>query len=311
MASRRWTVVLVPENGTTVRQIRVSGEVARLLLGLVLFLVAGGSSLGAVLLAGGGGARADDRLLARNQLLERELERMALRLDTLEGSLVHLAGKDQFYRLLAGLEPNDPDVLLAGIGGPDADSLEAGELYPVDERMAARAFTTSAQVSSLLRRATVLASSWSEAEGVLKVSNARLAATPSIAPTRGYVSSSFSSSRFHPILERARPHMGLDIVAPVGEPVVATAAGRVVGASRSGPYGLLVEIDHGHGLTTRYAHLSRMHVKAGQAVKRGDTIGAVGTSGLSAGPHLHYEVLVHGRHANPTRYILDADVLPD
>jgi murein DD-endopeptidase MepM/ murein hydrolase activator NlpD len=309
VASRHWTVVVLPDDQTEARQFRVSRTGVRGVAGAALMLMGLGTMTTASV--AGGSDSADALLVAKNEVLEREIGEMTARLAALEGSLAQLAQKDEHYRLVAGLEPLHADVLLAGIGGPDADSLEASVLYGVDPGSGRRAFGASLQLGSLLRRAELLVSSWSEAERALAGSHARLAATPSIYPTRGHVSSSFTSSRLHPILDRPRPHMGIDIVAPTGAPVVATAHGRVTSAGERGHYGLLIEIDHGYGVVTRYAHLSRLHVKPGQAVQRGQHIGAVGTSGLSAGPHLHYEVLVNGRFANPRRYILDMDVLPD
>jgi murein DD-endopeptidase MepM/ murein hydrolase activator NlpD len=277
---------------------------------LALVFTGGIAVLATTLLATGAEARGDARLLAKNALLEREVEAMAARMATLEGSLDRLAAQDEFYRLLAGLEPLDADVLLAGIGGPDADTLEARALYRIDEDAGRRAFSVATQLDALIRRADVLSASWGEAHDELESQHGRLRATPSISPVRGYVSSRFSSSRLHPLLHRARPHVGIDIVAKVGTPVVATAAGRVTAAGRQGDYGNLVEIDHGHGVVTRYAHMSRVSVKPGQAVERGQNIGAVGTTGLSTGPHLHYEVLINGRHSNPQRHILELDALP-
>jgi murein DD-endopeptidase MepM/ murein hydrolase activator NlpD len=312
MASRQWTVVLVPDEESAVRQFRLSRELIRATVALALLLIGGIITVATTLLSSAGGpVAADARLVAKNEVLAQELEQMTARLDSLELSLVQLSNRDEQYRLMAGLDPLGSDVLAAGIGGPDDDVLEASSVYRVDRRTGPRAFEASQQLNALLRRASVLEASWSEAQRVLAGKHARMAATPSIYPTRGPVSSSFTTSRWHPILDRPRPHMGIDIVAAVGTPVVATANGRVTAASPRGDYGLLVEIDHGHGLVTRYAHLSRTTVKPGQAVKRGQNIGAVGTSGLSAGPHLHYEVLVNGRYANPRRYILDTDVLPD
>lgn len=311
MATRQWTVVVVSDDDTSVRQFRMSREAMRVLIALGLFLVAGLASLATAFLVGAGAGRADARLVAKNQVLERELEHMTVRLDTLENSLEHLTSKDEYYRLLAGLEPLDSDIHLAGIGGPDGDSLEASDLYRVDARAGRRAFSASMQLNALIRRASVLAFSWEEAEDTLSYKHARLAATPSIYPTQGYLSSTFSTSRWHPILDRPRPHTGIDIVAVSGTPVVASANGRISSAGHRGDYGLLVEIDHGHGVVTRYAHLSRTAVKVGEIVQRGQKIGAVGSTGLSVGPHLHYEVIVNGRAANPRRYILDMNVLPD
>lgn len=311
MATRQWTIVVVSDDDTAVRQFRMSREAMRVLIALGLFLIAGLTSLATAFLVGAGAGRADARLIAKNEVLERELEYMTTQLDTLENSLAHLTSKDEYYRLLAGLEPLDSDVHLAGIGGPDGDSLEASAVYRVDENVGRRAFSASMQLNTLIRRAGVLAFSWREAEDTLSYKHARLAATPSIYPTKGYLSSTYSTSRWHPILDRPRPHTGIDIVAVTGTPVVASANGRVASAGHRGDYGLLIEIDHGHGVVTRYAHLSRTAVKVGETVQRGQKIGAVGSTGLSVGPHLHYEVLVNGRHSNPRRYILDMDVLPD
>jgi murein DD-endopeptidase MepM/ murein hydrolase activator NlpD len=303
--------MIVADDESAVRQVRLSREAVRICMAVVLFAVAGLGWLGSGLLTGGSAARADARLSLKNELLERELEDLTQRVDTLQQSLDALARKDEYYRLLAGLEPHDGDVLLAGIGGPDADSLEASPLYRLDTRAGRRAFSTSSQLNTLLRRARVLSLSWREAEDTLSEKRARLLATPSIYPTRGYVSSTFSSARWHPILDRPRPHTGIDIVAPRGTPVVASAHGRVSVVGHKGDYGLLIDIDHGHGVVTRYAHLSKAVVRVGQTVERGEIIGNVGQSGLAAGPHLHYEVLVNGQPANPRRYILDLNVIPD
>lgn len=311
MARREWTVVIVADDDADVRQFRLSRELVQVSIALVLFLIAGLSTLGGAFLVGAGAASADARLVERNQVLEQELGELAVRLDTLQYSLEDLSRKDEYYRLLAGLEPLDSDVLMAGIGGPDGDSLEASALFRLDSNTGRRAFSTSTQLNALLRRASVLAFSWREAEDTLSEKRARLEAMPSIYPTRGYVSSSFSNSRWHPILDRPRPHTGIDIVAPRGTPVVASANGRVSSVGHQGDYGLLVDIEHGYGIVTRYAHLSKAAVRVGQVVERGEHIGNVGQSGLAMGPHLHYEVLVNGKPANPRRYILDGTVLRD
>jgi murein DD-endopeptidase MepM/ murein hydrolase activator NlpD len=297
--------MIVPDDDMAVRQFRMSRVAMRFVLGSALLLLAGLASATTALLVAGNSSRADAAVLAKNEALVQELEEMGGRVDALHATLDNLTGQDAFYRLLAGLEPLDPEVLQAGIGGPDGNSLEASALYRVDPAAGVRAFNTAVEMDALIRRAGVLTASWSEAERTLRGRHAQLAATPSILPTRGRISSSFSSSRWHPILDRARPHNGLDIVAPTGTPVVASAKGRVIAAGRSGHYGLLVEIDHGYGTVTRYAHLSRIDVKVGQVVERGRDIGAVGSTGLSIGPHLHYEVLVNGRHVNPGNYLLD------
>jgi murein DD-endopeptidase MepM/ murein hydrolase activator NlpD len=129
-----------------------------------------------------------------------------------------------------------------------------------------------------------------------------LTSIPSILPTIGWLSSGYTLARYHPILHVSRPHDGLDIAAPMGAPVVAPAAGVVVAIDSQGGYGLLVAVDHGHGVVTRYAHLSRVHVRVGQTVTRGQLLANVGNSGLSTGPHLHYEIRVGGTVVDPLRF---------
>jgi murein DD-endopeptidase MepM/ murein hydrolase activator NlpD len=181
----------------------------------------------------------------------------------------------------------------------------------MDRNAAELASATSGQLGAMLRRARLLSVSWREAHDSLETKNERLGATPSIVPTNGYLSSVFSTSRWHPILDRPRPHEGVDIAAPTGTPIVAAANGVVTRAGFDSDFGNLVEIRHGWGLSTRYAHASKTLVHVGQVVKRGEKIALVGSTGLAVGPHLHYEVLVNGRPSNPRKFFLNMNVIAD
>lgn len=119
-----------------------------------------------------------------------------------------------------------------------------------------------------------------------------------VAPVPGRVSSHFGHRR-HPILGYVRMHAGLDFKASYGTPIVAVTDGRVTGAGRMGGCGIAVRLDHGEALQTRYCHMSQMAVRSGQIVRRGQVIGYVGSTGLSTGPHLHYEMYRGGRPVNP------------
>jgi len=130
----------------------------------------------------------------------------------------------------------------------------------------------------------------------------RLNHTPSISPTKGKIVSGYGN-RLHPILRVRRLHEGVDIAAPRGTPIVATADGVVTKAGWLGSYGNVVEISHGYGITTLYAHNSRNAVKTGATVKRGQVIAYVGSTGLSTGAHVHYEVRVNKRPVNPSSYM--------
>jgi murein DD-endopeptidase MepM/ murein hydrolase activator NlpD len=121
-------------------------------------------------------------------------------------------------------------------------------------------------------------------------------------PVIGRIASGFSRSRRHPILHIRRPHLGVDVAAPTGTPVSAPAAGRVRFVGRKFGFGLVVEIQHENRIVTRYAHLKKAMVAVGDQVAHGALIATVGRSGITTGPHLHYEVLVRGRQVDPLRF---------
>ena len=131
-----------------------------------------------------------------------------------------------------------------------------------------------------------------------------LAATPTIWPVTGWVTSRFGH-RISPFTGRLQMHEGLDIGSRMGTPVRASADGIVVFASWKNEYGKMVVLDHGYGFRTRYGHLASILVRNGDRIKRGDHIGAVGNTGRSTGPHLHYEVRLKSLPVNPKRYILE------
>ncbi|HEX7052263.1 MAG TPA: M23 family metallopeptidase [Longimicrobiales bacterium] len=307
MARRQWTLLIFDD--AEMRQFQIprkwvrNGGIAAFVVLSVLvalaigFFVKEGQRLRAA------------RLEKENSLLAQEVKTIRSRLAILESSLDDLADKDEYYRLLAGLEPIDEQVQQAGIGGPGTATLGSSELYRLDPEQGAATFAAAYDLDSMIRRARLLAMSWSEATDSLAAEYDRLESHPSILPTRGYVSSRFSRRRWHPILNIARAHEGIDIVAPRGAPIFAAAKGRVTYAGRRGGYGLMVEVDHGHGYVTRYAHASRVVVKRGQRVERGDKLAEVGETGLAVAPHLHYEVLKDGQPINPVDFIFEE--IPD
>jgi murein DD-endopeptidase MepM/ murein hydrolase activator NlpD len=246
----------------------------------------------------------------KNELMQRELQEIRGQVKVLNQELEQLAVQDEQFRLVAGLEPFSRDIYQVGIGGSLEQPADK-KLYKLDRNATTLAVTTSSELGELLRRARLLNFSWREARDSLVDKHNRLEATPSIVPTTGYISSVFSRNRMHPILARARPHEGVDITAPIGTPILAAAKGRVRFAGQDGGYGLSIEVDHGYGVVTRYAHASKILVARGRAVERGDTIGLVGETGLAVGPHLHYEVLVNGKATNPRQWFLDAGKVAD
>jgi len=132
---------------------------------------------------------------------------------------------------------------------------------------------------------------------------ARSVSIPSLMPVDGVHLTSNFGMRWHPVLGGHRAHKGVDLAGAVGTPIHATADGVVGRADWFSSYGLYVAIEHGGSLETRYGHMSRLNVAAGQLVRKGDVIGYIGTTGRSTGPHLHYEVRIAGEAVNPIPYL--------
>ncbi|HHY32104.1 MAG TPA: peptidoglycan DD-metalloendopeptidase family protein [Firmicutes bacterium] len=168
--------------------------------------------------------------------------------------------------------------------------------------LAQLAVETDSRLADLARAADDMAADLSSLRRSAVSYREKLDHTPDGWPARGRITSSFGRRR-HPITRNVQPHDGVDIAAPVGTPIRATADGTVRFAGTQSGYGLMVIIEHGYGFQTVYAHNSRNVVRAGQRVKRGQVIAYVGSTGTSTGPHVHYEVRVSGKPANPRNYM--------
>jgi murein DD-endopeptidase MepM/ murein hydrolase activator NlpD len=283
--------MLVPDDCDSPRSFSISERMLRRLLGVastmgLVGMLGVGVAVSQVSFVGREGGRpAAGR--ANGPALEARLEELA---DTIRV----LSRRDEQIRLLAGL-PIDSNVADRASDDGLVDALGSDRL----------------DVDGLIRRANSLAASFAEVSDTLAHNMDKLARLPSIMPTAGWLSSHFSRSRFHPVLHYARPHEGIDVSAPMGAPIVAPAAGTVTRVTRQTGYGNMLEIDHGYGIVTKYAHCSRIVVRAGQHVKRGQVIANVGNSGLSTGPHLHYEIHVNGKVVDPLSYVLPGGAIPD
>lgn len=245
-----------------------------------------------------------ERLERRNELLREEFALARSRLAGLADTITMIAQRDELVRLLAGLEPTDPDVQLAGVGGPATWTERDHVLSEGVEGRQALSFRED--LDAYIRRANLLARSFDEAVDSLEAHKDRLERTPSISPVPpdvAWFTSGFARMRMHPIYHELRPHEGIDVSAPMGTPILAPAAGRVKDARTIPGYGKTVTIDHGNGVLTFYAHASRVLVRVGQPVRRNDKIAEVGDTGIATGPHLHYEVIVNGRPVDPKTFI--------
>ncbi len=303
MTGNRWTFLVIRGEGSPVKQVTFSAGHLRALatLGAIVAIVLAGCAV-ALGVEGAGRAQAG-RLKARNKALLSQLDQFQKRVGTLQTRLDKLASSDAEYRSLAGLRTIDPEVMQAGVGGPGLGSPRSYPLWSVDSAASKTAFAVSYDLGALERRAKLLSASLNEATDSLVVHRELMESTPSIAPTLGWISSPFGK-RMHPIYDRPIFHEGVDFAAPKGTPIYATAKGKVVRAGWDAGYGRMVEIDDGFGYSTVYAHASKILVRRGQEVARGDVIALVGGSGLTTAPNLHYEVRVNGVPVNPMNYIL-------
>ncbi len=239
----------------------------------------------------------------REELMQQkaQVQSFALNLLDYKRQMFLLRDLDTKLRRVVSLGPRDRAQQVLGIGGPDELGLQ--NLTHMGEKKQDEALKEMHEELSQLKGAA------SRQETSLQMlieyfedKRSLYASTPSIWPVRGWVTSPFGN-RTSPFSGIPAFHEGLDIAAQTGTPVVAPADGVVVKAGFSTGYGNMVEISHGYGIKTVFGHNSRLNVKAGQQVKRGDVISYVGDTGSSTGPHLHYEVRLNGIAVNPVRYL--------
>ncbi|MCB8995472.1 MAG: M23 family metallopeptidase [Bacteroidales bacterium] len=207
---------------------------------------------------------------------------------------------DHIYRTYFEVDPLQSSLRNAGFGGSQNPDAFATSKY----RTLVNAIDNS--LDRLAKKLVVQSKSYDEVVEMAVTKEKRLAARPAIQPISIKELNHFGSSfgfRFHPILHYWRMHEGIDLTCPRGTNIFVTADGVVVEAGyTSGGYGNKIVVNHGYGYETLYGHCDKIFVKRGDRVKRGDIIGAVGSTGLSAAPHLHYEVHVNGKAVNPINY---------
>ncbi len=238
-----------------------------------------------------------EEALKTQQLIEAHLKTMAVRLGELQAQMMRLDWLGERLAKIAGLKPQELPSMQPGIvpgrGGAESSlpsrNLSVHEFADLVERLARQVGERSDQLGVL--------------EALLVQTSANRKFLPTLAPiVDGWFSSNFGY-RIDPFNGAQSFHEGIDFPAGVGTPVVAAASGKVVSAGPHSQYGKMVEIDHGNGLVSRYAHTSQLFVREGDLVVRGQRVAAVGSTGRSTGPHLHFEVRLNGVPQNPARFL--------
>ncbi|MBR6063638.1 MAG: peptidoglycan DD-metalloendopeptidase family protein [Bacteroidales bacterium] len=244
-------------------------------------------------------------LQQENEQLKEQLQEMDNQLNLMSEAMADIENRDDnIYRVIFEADPMPVEERypklyeqnMAGVGGTDALAL----LQDVSNK-----------ANQLIVRLSAQSHSFDTIAEIAQRKSDMLTSIPAIRPLKGVktISSGFGG-RYHPILKTIRMHTGVDLSAPKGTPVYATADGVVSREKGGSGYGIVVILNHGYSYQTLYAHLSKKVVKPGQKVKRGQLIGYVGNTGLSFGTHLHYEVIKNGVKVNPVHYFFD-DITPE
>lgn len=241
-----------------------------------------------------------------NEALRGTVTELAGKIGEFEGAMAKHVEFEEQVRILADLEPMDQDVWGVGVGGPELTSatniggLQGERLESIGE-----------DVERMLRQLKLQRHSFTEILQRLREKSDELSCIPSVKPVDvGYISSGFGKRR-DPFTGRISRHEGVDFSARRGSNIYATADGTVRKAKYDRGYGYTIEIDHGNGIVTKYAHNQKLLVRRGQKVSRGDVIAYLGDSGRSTAPHLHYEVRLDGAAQNPLKFILPSDIVVD
>ncbi len=316
MANRYYTVMIVPERSSQVRRLKI----AKRWIGYALLGVAGLFSIASLLfihyLYVVQETSENRRLKEDNIQLRAQLQLIRDRVDTVSDTLERIERFSVKLKAITQLSDSERSLAIGPLQageqineGPSAKhqvQFAAGESdredEPLDSDLSAALLT--ARLDDQASDARKKEEDIRELQEYFEDQKTLLATTPSIWPARGWVTSKFGV-RHDPMVEKNAMHKGLDVAGPVGTLVSSPSDGYVIYAAFRGGYGNTVVLDHGFGVQTHFAHLSDFKVKAGDKVSRGQPIGNMGNTGRSTGPHLHYEVRIHGIPQNPQKFILD------
>ncbi len=291
MTRKQHTIIVVPHARARFRQFQVTSRLLWSVATAVSLSLLLGVVFGVLWLQSVRKNREVTSLVAENQDLRGRTKSLNAKLESLEKVLAEFEERTRRLSIVAGLS-GSPDPGTGGVGGLTA--------LPADD-----ARHTEAVLEEASRRGLLLSGRLGEVESRLSLQADQLALTPTLAPSLGVLTAGFGL-RADPFTGRPDFHGGIDISSPKGSRIVAPASGTVVRVGWDRGYGRVVEIAHGFGIRTLFAHMEAPRVAEGQRVRRGDLVGLIGSTGRSTGPHLHYEVQVAGKPVNPLDYVLNA-----
>jgi murein DD-endopeptidase MepM/ murein hydrolase activator NlpD len=300
--------MIMPETATAeVRRMRVSRRLIVWAIGAVASFVLIAIVSVAWSLSLLSDAREAEVLRTENSTLRGEIDSLDHRLENVVQVVDRLEHFESKLRTLTMISDPERNLAMGPVEGPENETKAKKTTNELKRDLMTdkeAAIFTSANVGLAEKRAESVIAGAEKLSVLLEGQHALLSATPSRRPSRGYVTSLYGM-RIDPFTGLTQLHSGIDFSARLGAPAHATGDGMVIFSGKQGAYGNLVEVDHGHGLVTRYAHLGKMHVKIGEKVKRGQAIAEIGNTGRSTGPHLHYEIRVNGIPQDPRRFMLE------
>lgn len=309
MKNKHFTFYYMPVAGDGLKTVRVPKWLA---IGVPVFTVSLCLAAGAIVFKSISRIGDSTRLMTvedENALLHAKIDEYAVKVEALRRRVEENFDFQKKTRMLASLDDLNEDVTEVGVGGPAFD--RGGLAASLGDATGGQVSLIDRDIDKLTRQARLQRESYQEIIEKLSASQALLDATPSIRPVAtGYVSSRFGR-RMDPFTGRTSSHRGVDYSARLGTPIFATADGVVSFAGKWFEFGWTVEVSHGYGFVSRYAHCSKILVARGQRVKRGEVIARVGSSGRSTATHLHYEVLLDGSKKNPLTYVLSGREIVD
>ena len=306
---KKLTLLIFDAAGTSVRQTTIP----KLLLPVIAVLVAAASVALYMGVSDYLRLRADSRELAnlradfkkQDERITHQQSQIAAfsnKINFLKSQLMDLHNFEKKIRIIANLDPSEDGSSMFGVGGSDPEDLDPVAVMEQDYQELVR--DMHVEINEIDQASHSQRNSFTSIFSQLEDKRNLLAATPSIRPVKGWISSDFGY-RVSPFTGRREFHRGLDIATREGVPIVAPADGIVTYSGRKGLMGNMITLEHGFGMVTRYGHIKKLIKQKGERVKRGETIALVGNTGRSTGPHVHYEVRLNGVAVNPMNYFLN------
>jgi len=311
MAKKFYTILVLPDASSQIRRFHIAKPI------LSTLAVTAGLIFTAFLFLIYQAVGHTGHMLELRQLRTTSSEQANLlqKFERLENQMAGLREFDLRLRTAAGLEVKDAESSIVGVGGADTLSSSAllvaavaHQTSPTTPSTGIRTDNLGGEFDRLSREMNDRNKSFQGLIGSLETKRSLLASTPTIWPVKGWLTAGFGQRR-SPFTGQRQMHEGVDIANTVGTPVIAPADGIVTYTGPLGGFGDVVSVDHGHKISTFYAHLQQHKVAKGQRVRRGDVIGSVGTTGRVTGPHLHYEIQVNEVSVDPTKYVIDQETV--